>query len=82
MYLGHNGVYGWNDTFADCTNLKIVTASSKLEKIGYKAFKNCSNLEDIIGLTGTIMIAGETFSGCSNLKSSNFNNIQFMFNMS
>lgn len=80
--LGHNGVYGWQDTFAYCTNLKIVTASSKLEKIGYNAFKNCSNLEDIIGLTGTIMIAGETFSGCSKLKSSNFNNIQFMFNMS
>lgn len=79
MYLGHNGVYGWNDTFADCTNLKTVTASSKLEKIGYRAFKNCSNLEDIIGLTETIIIASETFSGCSKLKNSNFTNVQIKF---
>ena len=79
VYLGHNGVYAWGDTFAECTNLKTVTASSKLEKIGYRAFRNCSNLEDITGLTGTIMIAGETFSGCSKLKNSNFTNVEFTF---
>ena len=73
--LGHDNTAAYGDTFSGCTSLKKVTASDKLNNLGYRVFYNCSELEDIIGLPSEINVYKQAFYGCSKLKNSNFQNI-------
>lgn len=68
---------GFDESFSNCTNLKKVTASDKLTKIGTCAFQNCGNLETISGLSGTITVNDASFKNCTKLKQENFNNVVF-----
>ena len=68
--------------FQNCKSLTSINLYPD-DNIPNCVFTSCTNLEDVIGLpSGKVTVASSSFSGCSNLKSSNFNNIQFMFNMS
>lgn len=77
--IGHSHGSSWEDTFANCTNLKKVIASNKLATIGHNAFSGCSQLEDITGLEGTITVYGGAFAGNTKLKNSNFANVEILF---
>lgn len=72
--IGHLEGWAYEDTFAGCTSLKTVTASSNLTQIGYSAFNGCSNLEYISGLSGQIEVSGNAFNGCEKLENRTFSN--------
>lgn len=77
--IGHSHGSAWEDTFANCTNLKKVIASNKLSAIGHNAFSGCSQLEDVTDLDGTITVYGSAFAGNRKLKNSNFANVEILF---
>lgn len=80
--IGHSHGSAWEDTFANCTNLKKVVASDKLTVIGVRAFDDCQNLEEIIGLDGTLTVYGAAFFRNKKLKNSNFANVEILFPIS
>lgn len=80
--IGHGHGTAWEDTFAGCTSLKKVIASSKLKKLGYCAFFQCSNLEEITGLSGTIELWGNVFQDCNKLKQSSIQDCTFTYTYS
>lgn len=76
--LEYVNIYGsipeWGDeTFMDCTKLNFVylgTTSSKINRIGARAFKNCTGLTGTtsLGIRPAIQTLGEEcFANCSNL---------------
>lgn len=74
--VGHISPSGWEDTFSGCTSLKKVTASNKLEVLGYRAFYGCTNLEEITNLSGTITARYGAFYNCQKLKPECFANCE------
>lgn len=74
--IGHISPSAWEDTFSDCTSLKKVIASDKLEVLGHRAFYGCTNLEEITNLSGTITARYGAFYNCRKLKPECFANCE------
>ena len=58
----------WEDTFANCTNLKNVTLPGCVNSVGSCAFNGCSNLSTVTLGANTKKIGDNAFKNCKNLK--------------
>lgn len=57
-----------NEAFKSASNIKSVTISDTIKKIGYKCFQNCTSLTNI-DLGSITDISFDVFSGCTSLTS-------------